>query len=346
MSKRAVFVETQGALLDYRSAGVECRGMSPQAFVPGVVGGLSLLAKSRAFDLILVERQDEDRVNSTNVGTEQLSILLPILQGEGVTFADTLSGFADAEDLEHFCIARGYDIRESSYVAGAFDSGAEVLAGELRKMTIDLQQGITWGSVAQSIVAASRSARVKRLTAETSIELDMSLAGGLGVTAETGLGFFDHMLMLLLVHAGFSATLRAVGDLHVDEHHLVEDVGLVLGQAIREALGEKRGIARYGFLLPMDEALAEVAIDLAGRYEFVWSATWARERLGDMPTELFRHFFKSLAESLRCCLHMSVRGEDQHHKAEALFKGMGRVLRTACACETGSNEIPSSKGVL
>jgi len=187
---------------------------------------------------------------------------------------------------------------------------------------------------------------VKRVTTETSIELDLCLAGGLGVSVSTGLGFFDHMLTLLFVHAGFSTTLRAIGDLHVDEHHLVEDVGLVIGQALREALGDKRGISRYGFVLPMDESIAEVALDLAGRYEFVWKATWTRERLGDMPTELIRHFFKSLAESLRCCLHMSVRGDDQHHKAEALFKGLGRVLRTACTCEAGSTEIPSSKGVL
>jgi imidazoleglycerol-phosphate dehydratase/histidinol-phosphatase len=275
-----------------------------------------------------------------------LSIILPLLQGEGVVFADTLSDAIFADDISRFCAVKGYEIRSSWYVSGVPHGDVEALAEGLRAIQIDATQEGSWGRTAQLIVAASRSSRVKRVTAETAIELDISLEGGSGVTVETGLGFFDHMLTLLFVHAGFSVTLRAVGDLHVDEHHLVEDVGLVLGQAIREALGDKRGISRYGFLLPMDEALAEVAIDLAGRYEFVWNVTWARERLGDMPTELFKHFFKSLAETLRCCLHMSVRGEDQHHKAEALFKGMGRVLRTACARESGSNEIPSSKGVL
>jgi imidazoleglycerol-phosphate dehydratase/histidinol-phosphatase len=154
------------------------------------------------------------------------------------------------------------------------------------------------------------------------------------------------MLELLANHAGFDLTIEATGDLHVDEHHLVEDVGLVLGEAVRVALGDKRAIRRFGFVLPMDEALAEVAIDLSNRNRFVWNGSFQREMLGTLPTELLPHFFESLAEALRCALHISVRGENEHHKAEAMFKGVGRALRDACSLGNAGEGIPSTKGAL
>jgi imidazoleglycerol-phosphate dehydratase/histidinol-phosphatase len=346
MKKRAVFVMTEGALLDIEGEGFQRRNAHFMRFVPGVIGALALLARNKSFDLFLVAKQDSVQPRESQERQVEFSAILSILEGEGIVFTEILPDVVSGGDVERFCLSRGYDLQDACIVADASDGCSKDETFEVKRRLLDCDEGTTWARVAQEIVAAARSTRVRRMTSETSIELGLSLERGLGVAVSTGLGFFDHMLTLLFVHAGFSADLCAKGDLHVDEHHLVEDVGLVLGQAIREALGEKRGISRYGFVLPMDESLAEIAMDLAGRYEFIWHVTWAREKLGDLPTELIRHFFKSLAESLRCSLHMSVRGDDQHHKAEALFKGVGRVLRTACACEAGTTEIPSSKGVL
>ncbi|MEN6459343.1 MAG: imidazoleglycerol-phosphate dehydratase HisB [Thermoguttaceae bacterium] len=192
-----------------------------------------------------------------------------------------------------------------------------------------------------------RFASLRRKTRETDIAVFLNVDGSGRTEIATGLGFLDHMLELLGRHALMDLTLRADGDLSVDEHHTVEDVGLSLGAALAEAIGDKRGIERYGFLLPMDESLAEVAIDLSGRPRLVFEGAFQRERVGDLPTELVSHFFGSFADSLRCSLHMTVRrGENDHHKIEALFKALGRCLRQAfrfCPHEQG---VPSTKGSL
>jgi len=163
-------------------------------------------------------------------------------------------------------------------------------------------------------------------------------------TIATGLGFFDHMLEQIAKHGGFALDLRCAGDLHIDEHHTIEDCALALGAALREALGDKSGIARYGFLLAMDEAEAQVALDLSGRPFFVWEGRFNRERVGELPTELVPHFFRSLAETLGAALHISVRGENTHHMIESCFKGVGRSLRQAIRLEGGG--LPSTKGTL
>jgi imidazoleglycerol phosphate dehydratase HisB len=160
----------------------------------------------------------------------------------------------------------------------------------------------------------------------------------------TGIGFLDHMIEQIARHAGFALALEAQGDLHIDEHHTVEDSALALGQALRQALGDKRGIGRYGFLLPMDEALARVAIDLSGRPYAVFEGRFARDRVGELPTELVPHFFRSLAEALGAAIHISVTGENTHHMVEACFKGVGQALRQALKRE--GDVLPSSKGVL
>jgi imidazoleglycerol-phosphate dehydratase/histidinol-phosphatase len=174
------------------------------------------------------------------------------------------------------------------------------------------------------------------------IEVDLSREDQSRIA--TGLGFFDHMLEQIAKHGGFSLQLSCKGDLHIDEHHTVEDCALGLGLALREALGDKRGIARYGFLLAMDEAEAQVALDLSGRPYFVWEGRFNRERIGELPTELVPHFFRSLAETLGAALHISVRGDNTHHMVESCFKGVGRSLRQAIRLEGA--ELPSTKGVL
>jgi imidazoleglycerol-phosphate dehydratase/histidinol-phosphatase len=202
----------------------------------------------------------------------------------------------------------------------------------------------TWPAIAQRILGQSRRAQVHRKTKETDVHVDVDLSREGPSAIATGLGFFDHMLEQIAKHGGFALDLRCSGDLHIDEHHTVEDCALALGAALREALGDKRGIARYGFLLAMDEAEAQVALDISGRPYFVWEGRFDREKVGELPTELVPHFFRSLAESLGAALHLRVRGENSHHMIESCFKGVGRSLRQAVRLE--GRELPSTKGAL
>jgi imidazoleglycerol-phosphate dehydratase/histidinol-phosphatase len=202
----------------------------------------------------------------------------------------------------------------------------------------------TWPAITRRILGAARHAHVERRTKETEVVVDIDLAREGPSSVSTGLGFFDHMLEQIARHGGFALNLSCRGDLHIDEHHTVEDCALALGTALRQALGDKRGIGRYGFLLAMDEAEAQVALDLSGRPYFVWEGRFTRERVGDLPTELVPHFFRSFAETLGAALHLTVRGENTHHMIESCFKGVGRSLRQAIRPE--GNELPSTKGVL
>jgi len=192
--------------------------------------------------------------------------------------------------------------------------------------------------------ATARQGKAARQTSETSVEVWVDLDAAQPLEADTGIGFFDHMLEQLGRHGGFAMSVRARGDLHVDEHHTVEDCALVLGEALRQALGDKRGIERYGFLLPMDESLAEVAIDLSGRPYAAFSGAFPREAVGGLPTELVPHFFRSLSQSLGAAIHVRVTGENTHHMVEACFKGVGRSLRQAFRRE--GRVLPSTKGIL
>ena len=174
----------------------------------------------------------------------------------------------------------------------------------------------------------------------------VDLDGNLDSEVDTGLKFFDHMLLQIVHHGGISLNLRAKGDLEVDEHHTMEDVGIVLGEALRTALGDKRGIDRYGFALPMDESRAIVLLDLGGRSELVWDVEFTREYVGDVPTEMFKHFFKSLSDALKCNLYIQAKGENNHHIAESIFKAFARSLKQAVHCNPFSYDLPSSKGIL
>lgn len=202
------------------------------------------------------------------------------------------------------------------------------------------------GGLKPESVVEKRAAKVVRKTKETEIEVsvDLDASGSDGI--DTGLKFLDHMLDQIVHHAGIYLTVKAKGDLEVDEHHTMEDVAIVLGEALIKALGNKRGIERYGFVLPMDESKAMVLMDLGGRIEFVWDVEFARERVGDVPTEMFRHFFRSLGAAMNCNLHVSAKGENDHHIAEGIFKAFARALRMAVRREQFSYSLPSSKGVL
>ncbi len=203
---------------------------------------------------------------------------------------------------------------------------------------------LTWPQIADQLTRSNRTATVARKTKETDIQVEVNLDSENPIHVATGLGFFDHMIEQIAKHGGFALTLTCKGDLQIDEHHTVEDCAIALGTALKQALGDKRGIARFGFLLPMDETLAQVAIDLSGRGYFVFDGKFNREFVGQLPTELVPHFFRSLAESLGAAINIKVTGENSHHMVEACFKGVGRTFRQAFRIE--GTELPSSKGVL
>ena len=210
----------------------------------------------------------------------------------------------------------------------------------------DICQAHSWTEIAEFLRKGERRATISRNTKETQITVTVDLDGRLESGISTGLNFFDHMLDQIAHHSGIGLQVEARGDLQVDEHHTMEDVAIALGAALLQALGSKRGIGRYGFALPMDECEAMVLMDLGGRIDFSWDVPFTREYVGDTPTEMFRHFYKSLCEAMQCNLHIRARGENNHHLAEAVFKAFARALRQAVACNPFDYELPSSKGLL
>ncbi|MCW0424630.1 bifunctional histidinol-phosphatase/imidazoleglycerol-phosphate dehydratase HisB [Xanthomonas sacchari] len=252
-----------------------------------------------------------------------IGLMLPYLQDRSVDWArsamvgDRVTDIQFAENLR----IRGFQLRTAQF-GGEWD----------------------WAGIAHELADAPRRARVQRDTKETRIAVELDLDLARDPHCATGLPFFDHMLEQIGKHGGFALDVRADGDLHIDEHHTIEDTGLALGQALRQALGDKRGIGRYGFTLPMDETLASAALDFSGRPYFVFEGEFKRERVGDMPTELVPHFFRSLCDAAGLNLHLSVRGDNDHHKVEACFKALARALRQALKREGAA--LPSTKGVL
>jgi imidazoleglycerol-phosphate dehydratase/histidinol-phosphatase len=204
-------------------------------------------------------------------------------------------------------------------------------------------EALSWADIAHQLANRPRTGAIRRTTRETDIAVAVDL-DAIGTDIDTGIGFFDHMLDQLASHGGFRLQLSCQGDLEIDEHHTVEDCALALGEALDQALGDRRGIGRYGFTLPMDESLAQVAVDLSGRPAFVFEADFPRDNVGQLSTEMVRHFFASLSQSLRAALNLQVTGENTHHMVEALFKGAGRALRPALA--RSGTELPSTKGAL
>ena len=235
--------------------------------------------------------------------------------------------------------------RESSAVIGDRETDLQLAQNlGVRGFRYD-RKTLGWTEIARVIAAGPRRATIVRHTNETKITVAVDLDTPAPAQLDTGIGFFDHMLEQIAKNAGIGLAIKCEGDLEIDEHHTVEDVGIALGTALRQALGDKRGVGRYGFVLPMDEAQAQVALDLSGRAYFTFEGKFPREVVGELPTELVPHFFRSLSDALAATLQMSVKGENTHHMVETLFKGFGRVLRTA-ATRSLDSDIPSTKGVL
>lgn len=326
------------------------------ALVPGVIPALVRL-RDAGYEFVMVTNQD-------GLGTPAFpaaafaqvqDFVLGLFQSQGITFTEV---FVCPHRPEERCscrkpspghlgdfLSRVAIDRDRSFVAGDRATDLEFARNiGVPGFRIDPTSATCWAGIAHALIDRPRTATVRRQTRETKISVGVDLDAESPVHIRTGIGFFDHMLEQIAKHGGISLVIDCDGDLHVDEHHTVEDVALALGEALRTALGEKRGINRFGFLLPMDEAEAQISLDLSGRAYLVFEGKFLRPEVGQLPTELVPHFFRSVADSLGANLHIAVRGENTHHMVEACFKGFGRTLRQAVA-RTG-NSLPSTKGTL
>jgi len=324
--------------------------------MPGVIPAL-LRLRDAGFEFVMVTNQDGLGTKSfpTPDFQQPQAFVLSLLASQGIEFRDVFvcphlpgDGCGCRKPLPGLLgdfMTRAPVDRARSLVIGDRDTDLEFARNlGLTGYRVSADDTESWAETARLIVDAPRRATVRRKTRETDVEVGVDLDRAGPVTVSTGIGFFDHMLEQIAKHGGFALQLNCSGDLEVDEHHTVEDTALSLGQALRDALGDKRGIARYGFTVPMDEAQARVALDLSGRPHFEFSGTFARPGVGGLPTELVPHFFRSLADALGAALHVAVDGENTHHMVEACFKATGRALRQAARRE--GTDLPSTKGQL
>lgn len=354
---RILFIDRDGTLIE-EPADEQVDSLAKIRLLPGVIPAL-LALRNAGYRLVLVSNQDGRGTDAFPEPQfrESQDFIRALFASQGIEF-----------DAEFFCPHfpdDGCDCRKprtglltrfltantidtaNSYVIGDRDTDLDLAANlGLRGLRVRMggDEPETWAAIASRLCGADRSAEVLRRTKETQVEARVNLDSPSPVSISTGIGYFDHMLEQVARHGGFSLQLACAGDLEVDEHHTVEDCALVLGQALREALGEKRGIGRYGFVLPMDESLAQVALDLSGRPYAVFEGEISRATVGGLPTELVPHFFRSLSDAMAAAIHVKVSGENAHHMIEACFKGLGRSLRDAIRLE--GTAVPSSKGSL
>lgn len=354
--------------------------LSKVSFYPQVFQYLGRIARELDYKLVMVTNQDG--LGTESFPEEQFwpaqNFIVETLAGEGIIFDEIVIDRTFAKDnqptrkpgialVKHY-MTDAYDLA-NSYVVGdrltdiqlAKNMGAkgiwianqpelgadELLEEQANKLQDTIALTTTnWADIYALLKLGSRKASVHRQTRETDILIKLDLDGTGKSQINTGLGFFDHMLDQIARHSNSDLVVEVKGDLHIDEHHTIEDTALALGTAFAQALGNKMGIERYGFCLPMDEALAQVAIDFGGRPWLVWDAEFKREKIGDMPTEMFFHFFKSFSDAAACNLNMKVEGDNEHHKIEALFKGLAKAIRMAKTRDARQAQLPSTKGVL
>ena len=367
--KKALFIDRDGTILLEPQPSQQIDGLTPDKFqfLPGAVSGLARIARELPdYELVLVTNQD-------GLGTDSFpevtfwpahQLMRDILANEGVHFAaEYVDRSFPHENLptrkpgtgllgQYLDPANEYDLANSFVIgdrltdvqlAANLGSQAILIGGESDPRAALVTT--SWEAIYHFLRYPARTAVIERNTNETQIVIRLNLDGSGQCDIHTGLGFFDHMLEQLGRHSGVDLHISVKGDLHIDEHHTVEDTALALGTAFSQALGDKRGLARYGFLLPMDEALAQAAIDFSGRPWLVWDAEFNRERVGDLPTELFFHFFKSFTDNSRATLNISCSGDNEHHKIEAIFKAVAKAIKMALLRDE-SGVIPSTKGIL
>lgn len=353
--RKVIFIDRDGTIIREPSD-EQVDSLEKLSFVPGAISALRSL---RQLDFELVMATNQDGLGSASFPEEDFwpahNKMLETLEGEGVVFDDFLIDRHFPEDgspdrkpgtgMFGKYLSGSYDL-SSSYVIGDRDTDLQ-LAENLGAKGFKLEEGVvSWADIVEKIRCGERRAVVERKTKETDIRVMVDLDRAGESRVDTGLKFFDHMLDQIAHHGGIALQVVCRGDLEVDEHHTVEDVGIAVGEAILKALGEKRGIERYGFALPMDESRAMVLMDFGGRIDFAWKVNFTREYVGDVPTEMFRHFFQSLCSASKCNLRIEAEGENNHHLAESVFKAYARALKMAVRREPFNYELPSSKGVL
>jgi len=361
--KKVLFIDRDGTIIE-EPADEQVDSVEEFRFLPGVITALSRIAKETDYELVMVTNQD-------GLGTKAFpeetfwpshNKMLQILKGEGIEFAEI---FIDRTLPEENALTRkpgtamltrylsqGIDLK-SSYVIGdritdlqlAENLGCYAIYVKEEPHPLASFNSTDWNEIYKYLKFIPRKAQIKRVTKETSVELEINLDGSGKGSISTGLGFFDHMLEQVQKHGGIDLTIKAAGDLNVDQHHTIEDVAIALGEGFFSALGSKKGTERYGFLLPMDDSLARIAIDFGGRPCLIWNVKFAREMVGEIPSEMFFHFFKSFSDSARCNLNIKAEGDNDHHKIESIFKAFAKSLKMAVK-KTDNFNLPSTKGTL
>jgi imidazoleglycerol-phosphate dehydratase/histidinol-phosphatase len=307
-------------------------------FKAGVIINLFRIVRQLEYELVLLVPRDypEDAF---------LRQVLNLLQSQGIPVAYRIAGSELSSRLKIFSDGI-YDLKHSVLLTFDTDVMKEASNFDMQIPKLDFQDVHLWDSIFALLKTIARSAVHSRKTGETRVEIELNLDGEGKAGMSTGLGFFDHMLDQIARHGGIDLSVRVQGDLHIDEHHTIEDTGLALGEAFSKALGKKTGLERYGFFLPMDESVCRVALDFSGRSYLVWKVRFKRERVGEVPTELFEHFFKSFCDTAKCNLFVEVEGKNDHHKIEAVFKAFARAIKMALRKDPDGIVIPSTKGTL
>lgn len=378
-SRKLLFIDRDGTLViepeDY-----QVDSFAKLEFYPGAFKYMAKIAEELDYDFVMVTNQDG--LGTSSHPEENFwpvhQFILKAFENEGVKFNEVIIDRTFAHDnaptrkpgtalLKHYLDTEKYDL-ENSYVIGdrltdvvlAKNLGARAIwinqdpelgAGEVAGGHSELKQFLAlettaWKDIYEFLKAGKRETEHRRTTKETDIFIKLNLDGKGDAKISTGLHFFDHMLEQIARHGGIDLEITAKGDLHIDEHHTIEDTGITLGEAIAKALGDKRGIERYGFCLPMDDCLAQVAIDFGGRNWLVWDAEFKREKVGEMPTEMFFHFFKSFSDAAKCNLNIKAEGFNEHHKIEAIFKAFAKSIKMAVKRDVNNMLLPSTKGLL
>ena len=355
--KRLLFIDRDGTLIE-EPADEQIDDFAKLKFTKGVFRNLHFIRQHTDFEFVMVSNQD-------GLGTDAFpedtfwpvhNFILQTLEGEGITFDEILIDPHFPEDnaptrkpntglVEKYMNDPDYDIA-NSYVIGDRETDRKFAENIGCKSLILSDEGMSWDKISELLFAGERTAEVKRTTKETDIHVKVNLDGTGQCDISTGLGFFDHMLEQIGKHGSIDLLIHTKGDLEVDEHHTIEDTAIALGECILTALGNKRGIERYGYCLPMDDCLCSVALDFGGRPWLVWDAEFHREKIGEMPTEMFLHFFKSLSDTAKMNLNIRAEGQNEHHKIEGIFKALARSLKMAVRRDIYHYELPSTKGTL
>ena len=355
--KRLLFIDRDGTLIE-EPADEQIDAFEKLKFTKGVFRNLHFIREHTDFEFVMVSNQD-------GLGTDAFpedtfwpvhNFILQTLESEGVTFDEILIDPHFPEDnaptrkpntglVEKYMNDPAYDIA-NSYVIGDRETDRQFAKNIGCKSLILSDEGMSWDKISELLFAGERTAEVRRTTKETDIHIKVNLDGTGKCDISTGLGFFDHMLEQIGKHGSIDLLIHTKGDLEVDEHHTIEDTAIALGECILTALGDKRGIERYGYCLPMDDCLCSVALDFAGRPWLVWDAAFTREKIGEMPTEMFLHFFKSLSDAAKMNLNIKAEGQNEHHKIEGIFKALARSLKMAVRRDIYHYELPSTKGML